>query len=185
MYSVMFNSLRIGLAALLCICTLSSQTNPAEPVRSVIIDLDDDLIIDRLGQEVTIEASVTTSVYPAFRYDEREYRLYAQDDSGGIRITSDVADQLISCDLGHEIMVTGILGQYQGMPHLEVKEIHSNRPGAQPPPRETTWEQFDGEALCGQLIRMPTDHIRFDAESRHYVFARPSNLRLFLRPSKQ
>lgn len=152
-------------------------------VAKAVEDIDRNGRVDREGETVRIRGSVTTEVFPAFRGDEREYRLYVQDDTAGIRIVSPVCEPLKNLIEGIEGEIIGRIGQYRGTPFLSVERIVDFRPAVSVEPKQVEIEGFDPEAVCGQLVRL-SGPVRYE-DARYYVGAdKATRIRLFLRPSK-
>lgn len=181
---------RIWLISLLClpICAThaSAQTDDKPALiklKTATMDADGDGMIDLDGKTVRIRAAVTAEYFPALRKDSREYRAYVQDRTGGIRLVATRSKPLRDLVVGVEAEITGTLGQYRGTPFLRVTAVDSFRPSAEIRPLATTLENWDGEALTGQLVTLSGPV--FYEDRRYFIgTSEGPRIRLFLRPSK-
>lgn len=161
-----------------------SSTKPALiQLKTATIDADGDGVIDLMGETIRIRAAVTTEYFPAFIKDRREYRAYVQDKTAGIRLVSRRSKPLRDLVVGVEAEITGTLGQYRGCPFLKVEAVDDFRPSPEILPKQTTLATWDGETLCGQLVRLSGPV--FYEDRRYFIgSADGPKIRLFLRPSK-
>lgn len=180
----------IGVLVFTSDCRSQSPTDKGiTEINDVIADADKDGVIDLLGQKVKIRASVTTEYFNAFRGDLREYRAYVQDDSGGLRIVAPTRGLLRKLVHGVQADIYGVVDQYKGCPCLKIDSITYFRPAKIIEPREVSLDNFDGEAISGQLIKV---HGRVSYSDKRYYLGdhddledkEENKLRLFLRPSK-
>jgi signal transduction histidine kinase/CheY-like chemotaxis protein len=180
----------IGVLVLTSDCRSQSPTDKdITAIIDVIADADGDGVIDLIGQQVKIRASVTTEHFKALRVDLREYRAYVQDDSGGLRIVAPARGPLRKLVYGVQADIYGIVDQYNGCPCLKLDHITDFRPAQIIEPRKVSLDNFDGEALTGQLIQV---HGRVSYSDKRYYLRlnddledeKEIKLRLFLRPAK-
>lgn len=173
------------VSALLLFAAAWAPDLPQEPVpiADVCVDADHDGFADRAGEVVRVFGAVTAAPFPAFRSDEREYRFYIEDDSGGVRVVQPSLDGLLELTAGVAVELEGEVGQYNGMPVLRLVRILriTSSPGVVP--RDVRWESFDGEALCGSLVSVHGP-ISYE-DKRYFIGEGDDRIRLFLRPSKE
>jgi len=158
---------------------------PQDPIAiaEVVADRNGDGVVDRLGETVRVRGALTALPFPAFRGDEREYRFYLQDRSGGLRIIQSTQQGLLEMVMGVEVEVEGEIGQYNGMPTLRMGEVVGFGPAAAVQPVEVPWDRFYGEALSGMLVRV-RGPLHYE-DKRYFLGTGDKRLRLFLRPSKE
>ena len=164
-----------------------SKTKPIKvrliSVAKAVVDEDGDGRPDLEGEVVCIRGSVSAELFPAFRGDDREYRLYVQDETAGIRIVSPRAKPLRGLIQGIEGEIVGRIGQYNGTPFLRFDRIVKYRPSAPVVPKQVELEGLDFEEMCGQLVRL-SGPLVYEGTRYYLGTDEATRLRLFLRPSK-
>ena len=164
-----------------------SKTKPIKvgliSVAKAVVDEDGDGRPDLEGEVVCIRGSVSAELFPAFCGDDREYRLYVQDETAGIRIVSPSAQPLRGLLQGIEGEIVGRIGQYNGTPFLRLDRIVKYRPSAPVVPKQVELEGLDFEEMCGQLVRL-SGPLVYEGTRYYLGTDEATRLRLFLRPSK-
>jgi len=166
----------LSLLTLVVAGSLSAQ-QPV-PIAEVVVDADGDGVVDRVGETFVVRGEVTAAPYRARRSGEDETRFYVQDASAGIRVTLPQYARLTPYRLGVTVTCEGRLEQYNGMPVLNLRELLGVSPSAGVTPEHVDARSYDGEALCGRLVKFE-DRVFYE-EQRYYIGDGPNRVRLFL-----
>ncbi len=130
----------------------ATSVPPLLSVAEVVSDGNEDFVPDRLGERVTVQGILTSDPLPVAR---NSALANMQDGTAGILLYSRSASRLINrVKVGDEVIVTGVVGQYEGAEQIILDEIEFVREATVPEPVVITTKDFTDERYSGRLVRV-------------------------------
>ncbi len=147
-------TLAIGLACfLLAVFPAHAQSPPPlVSLEEINVVVGDDRIPDRLGESVSIRAVVTSNPFEV--QPGPKYRLYLDDDTGGLMIQTPRLSLVDSVKAGDLVSVEGRVGFYNGSTMVDPDKIEVVGTAPVPPPIDVTVQDLVSEMYEGRRIRL-------------------------------
>ena len=145
---------------LVAVAVAHSNAQPADlangthhlSIAEAIRDENKDFAPDRLGEKITVRGILTSDPLPVAR---NAALVNMQDATAGILIYSRAASRLNKgVKAGDEVIVTGVVSQYEGAEQIVLEEIEFVRQTTVPEPKVVTTQELSNEQYAGQLVRI-------------------------------
>lgn len=118
----------------------------------VRMDQNRDYYPDRMGQVVLVEGIVTYPPYRAGASDQ--VRLYIQDETGALRLLLPISAPFPELAEGDRIRARGVVGNFNGMDHLEVEALTLLASGTPLEPEDFMVADLRDRQNLGRLVRL-------------------------------
>jgi PAS domain S-box-containing protein len=135
----------------------AQDEGPAEPAEIITVaeataDADGDSVVDRNGERVSLRGVLTSD---PLRITSTSALANMQDESGGILVfTRNPGILMHHVKAGDEVLVSGVIGQYEGAEQITATEVTFLREAGVPAPVSVTTQELGDETFAGRLIRI-------------------------------